>query len=107
MGRLHNAGRAQTEMGQFLIKIGSNALFRVFAGLTDPRMTSINPAVVLGGSQSTDEGSGEPAKAAVTTVTAVTDRYACARSAGPTDRPLEVRSAQSAGPTDRPWAQSA
>ena len=31
----------------------------------------------------------------------------CAESAGPTDRPLEVRSAQSAGPTDRPWAQSA
>ena len=46
-------------------------------------------------------------KAAVTTVTTDNDRYACARSAGPTTQPLEVRSAQSAGPTDRPWARSA
>ena len=64
-------------------------------------MTLIHPDVVLVESQRTDERSGAPGKAAVMTVTDVTDRYACARSAGPTDRLWEVRGAQSAGPTDR------
>ena len=39
--------------------------------------------VALGGSKRTDDGSGVPGKAAVMTVTHVTDRYACARSEGP------------------------
>ena len=97
VGRLHNAGRAQTKVGPILIENGVK--MRRFALSEAP--------VVLGGSKRTDEGSGVPWKAAVMTVTDVTDRYACARSAGPTDRPLEVRSAQSAGPTDRPWTPTA
>ena len=82
----------------------SKCVFLRLWRLPDPLMASVYPDVVIVQSQRADEGSGVPVKAAVTTVTTDNDRYACARSAGPTNRPLEVRSAQSAGPTDRPWA---
>ena len=53
VGRLHNAGRAQTKLGPSLIENGVK--MRRFALSEAP--------VVLGGSKRTDEGSGVPGKA--------------------------------------------
>ena len=81
--------------------MGQNGLFHASSGSQIHLLTTVHPEIASRGSQWPVRRAGVPGEGAVTTVTAVTDRYTSARSAGPTDRPVEVGSAQSAGPTDR------
>ena len=95
-----------TKVGRCDIKICQNGLFHASSASQVHLVTTVHPEIASGGPQwpfpqpipipITEwavRRAGVPGEGAVTTVAAVTDRYASARSAGPTNQHLEAWSA--------------